>query len=54
MTRTRYVKPDMLVVRITLPSMLSSSETLNNASDKSDFIIGARGGEGCAFEEEED
>ena len=50
MTHTSYVKPDMRVVRMTLPHMLSSSETLNDASDKSDFVIGAREGE--AFEEE--
>ena len=42
----------MRVVRMTLPHMLSSSETLNDASDKSDFVIGAREGE--AFEEDED
>ena len=52
MTHTSYVKPVMRVVRMTLPHMLSSSETLNDASDKSDFVIGAREDIGDAFEEE--
>ena len=54
MTHTSYVKPGMRVVRMTLPHMLSSSETLNDASDKSDFVIGAREDIGDAFEEDED
>lgn len=54
MTHSSYVKPDMRVVRMTLPHMLSSSETLNDASDKSDFVIGAREDIGDAFEEDED
>ena len=39
----------MRVVRMTLPHMLSSSETLNDAP-RDGFVIGAREGE--AFEEE--
>ena len=51
MTHTSYVKPDMRVVRMTLPHMLSSSETLND-DPRDGFVIGAR--EGDAFEEDED
>lgn len=54
MTHSRYVKPDMRVVRITRPCMLSSSETLNDASDRDNFVIGAREDIGDAFEEDED
>ena len=50
MTHTSYVKPDMRVVQMTLPHMLSSSETLNNDDPRDGFVIGAREGE--AFEEE--
>ncbi len=54
MTHSRYVKPDMRVVRMTLPHMLSSSETLNDAPGRDDFVIGARENIGDAFEEDED
>ena len=51
MTHTSYVKPDMRVVRMTLPHMLSSSETLNNDDPRDGFVIGAREDIGDAFEE---
>ena len=54
MTHTSYVKPDMRVVRMTLPHMLSSSETLNNDDPRDGFVIGAREDIGDAFEEDED
>ena len=44
----------MRVVQMKQPSMLSSSETLNNASDRDNFVIGAREDIGDAFEEDED
>lgn len=53
MTHSSYIKPDMRVVRMTLPHMLSSSETLNDAP-RDGFVIGAREDIGDAFEEDED